>query len=180
MDETPITIAEYDPEWVTRFEEERERVLKVLSDYTARIEHVGSTSVRGLGAKPIIDITAVVTDIDGLWSDIDKLAAGFGYGLSHVPGDWLLVQRTDDTGQMYNLHLIRESSDQWRSDLLFREYLRANPGVRDEYETVKREAATSHPNDIDAYNQAKADFCQSVVERARDDDSIQVPENDGK
>jgi GrpB-like predicted nucleotidyltransferase (UPF0157 family) len=175
MDEEPITIVEYDPAWPAQFEEERERIGQVLSDYTSRIEHIGSTSVRGLGAKPIIDITAVVTDLDGLWGNVDKLAAGLGYSVSHVPGDWLLLQRADETEQLYNLHLIGEANDQWRTDLLFREYLRANPDVRDEYETVKRDAAKAHPNDIDAYNREKADFCGSVLSRAKNDDSIQVP-----
>lgn len=175
MNETPIEIVEYRSEWADRFEAERRRLEMVLDEYTTRIEHIGSTSVQGLGAKPIIDITGVVTDVNGLWGDLDKLSAGFGYRLSHVPGDWVLLQRTDDTGQSYNLHLIGESNDQWKDDLLFREYLRTNSDVRDEYETVKRQAAKMHPNDIDAYNEAKGDFCASVLERAQTDDAIEEP-----
>lgn len=176
MDETPITIAKYDPAWADQFEEERQRLHVWISEYTTRIEHVGSTSVPGLGAKPIIDITAVVTDVDGFWSDLDKLSAAFGYELSHIPGPHLMLQRTDRSGQMYNLHLVRKSNDLWKADLLFREYLRANPDVCDEYEAVKREAAAAHPNDIDAYNETKGDFCQSILERAKADDSIGVPD----
>lgn len=174
MDETPIEIVEYDPAWPVRFDAERERLELVLEPYTARMEHVGSTAVPGLGAKPIVDVTAVVTDVAGLYGDLDKLAAGFGYELSHVPGDWLLLQREADDGQAYNLHLIRASSDQWTDDLRFREYLRANPDVRDEYEAVKREAAAAHSNDIDAYNEAKGEFCATILERARADESVTV------
>lgn len=176
MDETPIEIVEYDPDWPERFEAERERLALVLDEYTARIEHVGSTSVPGLGAKPIVDVTAVVTDVDGLWGDLDKLGAGLGYRISHVPGDWLLLQRTDDAGNAYNLHLIREGDEQWRHDLLFREFLRSNPDVRDEYEAVKREAARAHRDDIDGYNEAKGAFCASVLRRAIDDESVTIPD----
>ena len=185
MDETPISVVEYDPNWAKQFESERQRLDKVLDEYTTRIEHIGSTSVEGLSAKPIIDITAVVTDVKGLWGDLDKLSAGFGYRLSHIPTDWLFLQCTGDTGQFRtgdsgrscNLHLIPESNDQWKNDLLFREYLRANPDVRDEYATVKQKAAESHPNDIDEYNAAKNDFCASVLERAKADDSIEIPDS---
>ena len=175
MDETPISIVEYNPEWPELFDEERKRLQVWIDDFTARIEHVGSTSVPGLGAKPIIDITAVVTDVDGLWGNLDKLSAAFGYELSHIPGEHLLLQRTDITDQMYNLHLIRNSNNLWKTDLLFREYLRANPDVRDDYEAVKRQAAKDHPTNIDAYNEAKGDFMEFVLEQALADDSNEVP-----
>ena len=177
MDETPIRIHDYDPEWAEQFEAERRRIGTWLDEYTTRIEHIGSTSVRGLGAKPVIDALAVVADLPGVWGDLDNLSTFYGYELSHVPGDWLFLQRTDDSEQLYNLHLIPEADDQWREDLLFREYLRANPDVRDEYETVKREAAQAHPDDIDAYNAAKAEFCRSIVSRAKSDDSVTVPDD---
>ncbi|UPW01779.1 GrpB family protein [Halorussus gelatinilyticus] len=176
MDETPITIRDYDPTWPETFEAEQDRLETFLDAYTSRIEHIGSTAVEGLGAKPVIDVLAVVTGLPGVWGDLDNLATFYGYELSHVPMDWLFVQRTDDSGQLYNLHLIPESDDQWRDDLLFREYLRANPDARDEYEAVKRDAAESHPDDISAYNAAKADFCRSVLSRAEADESVTVPD----
>jgi GrpB-like predicted nucleotidyltransferase (UPF0157 family) len=178
MDETPIRVVDYNPSWADQFESERQRLGTVLDEYTGRIEHIGSTSVEGLPAKPIVDVTAAVTDVDGLWGEVDKLAAGLGYRLSHVPGDWLFLQRSGDEGGSFNLHLIPESNEQWRDDLRFREYLRANPAVRDEYTAVKREAAEEHRNDIDGYNAAKSEFCASVLERARADESIVVPEPD--
>jgi GrpB-like predicted nucleotidyltransferase (UPF0157 family) len=177
MAEIPIEIVDYDPSWATQFEAERERLAHVLSEYTTRIEHIGSTAVEGLCAKPIVDITAVVTDVDGLWGDLDKLGVGFGYRLSHIPTDWLFLQRTNDSDDSFNLHLIQEANDQWKNDLLFREYLRANPDVRDEYAAVKRKAAESHPDNIDEYNAAKGDFCVSVLRRAKADDSIDVPDH---
>jgi GrpB-like predicted nucleotidyltransferase (UPF0157 family) len=176
MDETPITIDEYDPRWQTLFEQEQRRLQTWIGEYTGRIEHVGSTAVPGLGAKPIIDITAVVTDLGGLWGDLDKLKAALGYELSHIPSQHLYLQRLDETDQMYNLHLIRESNELWRTDLLFREFLRANPDTRAEYEAIKREAAEAHPNDLSAYNRSKRAFIESVVERARADDSTEIQE----
>lgn len=134
MDETPITIHDYDPAWRESFEEERERIDPVVGAHATRIEHVGSTSVRGLGAKPIVDLTAVIDDLAGLWGGLDQLKVWYGYHVSSVPGDWLMLQRTDEDGQAYNLHLIPEDSDRWRDDLLFRELLRSDPETREKYE----------------------------------------------
>lgn len=176
MDETPIEIVEYDPEWAAAFDAERDRLTGLIGEYTSRIEHVGSTSVRGLGAKPIVDVTAVVTDPGGLLGDLDALNAALGYELSHIPSDWLMLQRADDADQLYNLHLVEETNGAWRDDLLFREYLRSNPDERDEYEARKREAAAANRHDINGYNAAKADICRSILERARADDSTTVPD----
>lgn len=175
MDETPIEIVDYDPEWSNRFQSERDRIAPIIGDYTTRIDHIGSTSVPELAAKPIVDCMAVVTDSTGLLGNIDHLSTWYNYELSHVPGDWLLLQREDDDGQAYNLHLIPESCKEWQRNLLFREYLRTDPEARDEYESVKREAAAAHPEDIDSYNRAKSDCLQSILKDARADDSITVP-----
>ncbi|WP_432419305.1 GrpB family protein [Halobacterium wangiae] len=95
MDETPIEVVSYDPEWRDRFDAERDRLRPWLDDFTTRIEHVGSTSVPGLAAKPVVDALAVVDDLPGLWGDVDKLHAALGYELSHLPRDWLFLQRAD-------------------------------------------------------------------------------------
>lgn len=129
----------------------------------------------GLAAKPIVDVTAVVTDLEGVWGDLDKLAV-LGYELSHVPARHLFLQRADEAGQPYNLHLVRENNDTWKTDLRFREYLRANPGTRERYESAKREAARAHPDDIDAYNAAKREVIESLVEEAEADESIRIPD----
>lgn len=177
MDETPIELVEYDPEWRNCFRAERDRIVPVIEDYTTRIDHIGSTSVPELAAKPIIDCMAVVSDSEGLLGSIDHLSTWFDYELSHIPGDWLLLQREDDD-QAYNLHLIPESCEEWKRNLLFREYLRTYPEARNEYESVKREAAAAHTENLRGYNDAKADCLQSILTDARADESITVPKTD--
>ncbi|WP_436907673.1 GrpB family protein [Halosimplex marinum] len=176
MDETPIEIVDHDPAWSDRFRAERDRIGPLVEEYATRIDHIGSTSVPGLAAKPIVDCMAVVGDSDGLVGNVDRLSTWFGYEISHVPGDWLLLQREDDDGQAYNLHLIPESREEWQRNLRFREYLRRYPEARAEYESVKREAAAAHPENIDGYNDAKSDCVQSILEDARADESVTVPE----
>lgn len=177
MDETPIEIVDHDSEWRDRFQTERNRITPILEDCTTRIDHIGSTSVPELAAKPIIDCMAVVSDAEGMLGNVDHLSTWFGYEISHVPGDWLLLQREDEDAQAFNLHLIPESCEEWRRNLRFREYLRDTPEARERYESVKREAAAAHPEDIDSYNSAKSDCLQSILEDARADDSVTVPKN---
>lgn len=176
MDETPIEIVDHDPEWSNRFRAERDRIAPIIEEYTTRIDHIGSTAVPGLAAKPIVDCLAVVEDSRGLFGNVDHLSTWFDYEISHVPGDWLLLQREDDDGQAYNLHLIPDSCDEWRRDLRFREYLRTYPDARDRYESVKREAAAAHTENLHGYNDAKSDCVQSILEKARIDESVTVPE----
>jgi GrpB-like predicted nucleotidyltransferase (UPF0157 family) len=175
MDETPIEIVDHRSEWRDRFQAERDRIAPLIEEFAIRIDHVGSTAVPGLAAKPIVDCMAVVGDSEGLLGNVDHLSTWFGYEISHVPGDWLLLQREDDDGQAYNLHLIPESCSAWRRNLRFRDYLRTHPEARGEYESVKREAAAAHPENIDGYNEAKSECVQSILEDARADDSITVP-----
>jgi GrpB-like predicted nucleotidyltransferase (UPF0157 family) len=176
MDKTPIEIVGYDPEWSNCFQSERDRIAPLIGDYTTRVDHIGSTSVPELAAKPIVGCMAVVTDSAGLLGNVDHLSTWFNYELSHVPGDWLLLQREDDNGQAYNLHLIPESREEWRRNLLFREYLRTYPEAREKYESVKREAAAAHTENLEGYNDAKSDCLQSILADARADESITVPE----
>lgn len=157
----PVTIHDYDPEWVERYERAREDIEQVLAGFDAPIEHIGSTSVQGLGARNGIDIQIGVTG----WAQVDeyiKRLSRIGYHHHFTkPGHAHL------SGNRCKLHLIPVDSDGWSEMLVFRDYLRAHPDVRDAYERLKRDLAREHGRDGGKYVEGKTAFVRSVVEKAR-------------
>ena len=154
-----VVIAEYCAEWVARFDIERAKIAAALPHAVA-IEHVGSTSVPGLGAKPIVDIQV---EVDGLneTRDIPPLESA-GYVLRVREPNHLMV-RTPELD--VHVHLWAESEDLDRH-LLFRDWLRENADDRAKYEAVKRELATHTWRDMNQYADAKSDVIIDITSRA--------------
>lgn len=165
--DTDIEIVEHDPEWSERFEREAERIEDSVGDTVVRIEHVGSTSVPELPAKPIIDIGITISNTCCIRDQIESLESN-GYQFGAERDDWLQFHRWDN-GQQFNIGVCSHASDRWRRSLVFREYLRDHPDARDEYAAVKHEAAAEYPRDAPAYNDAKSATIKAIVHRARAD-----------
>jgi GrpB-like predicted nucleotidyltransferase (UPF0157 family) len=164
-----IVIADYDPRWPELYEEEARRISGALGDLLVRIEHIGSTSVPGLAAKPRIDIMPGLASED----DLDRVIAPLtGLGLRYIP-DYevempyrrLFSRDADGDRIACNLHVVAVGSEFWERHLLFRDYLRRHPDVAGEYARVKRELAPrfSVTND---YAEAKTAFITSIEARA--------------
>lgn len=170
MNDTPIEVVEYNPEWPDRYEREATRIRAALGDDLIRIEHIGSTAVPGLAAKPIIDICPVVTDrntANDCADQLEEIGYEFGYDFED---DRIHLGYTADDGQQFNLHLRwRDTIGRLEENILLREYLRDHPGLRDEYAALKRVAAEEHTDDIEAYSQRKTAFIQRVIDRAREE-----------
>ncbi|MFB6151719.1 MAG: GrpB family protein [Haloarculaceae archaeon] len=168
MPDYTIEIVDYDPAWPGLFERERERMAEVIGDLVVSIEHVGSTSVPGLAAKPIIDVCPVVEDMGTARAVSDRLDAA-DWPLARERGDepWIEHTRTDEDGQEFNVH-VRPRESAVENYLLLREFLRDRPGIRKEYARVKRAAAAEHPHDVGAYTRAKSDVIERAKERARE------------
>ena len=158
----------YDPGWASRAEVERDRLVMILG---ADVEHVGSTSVPGLAAKPIVDLMAQFDDLDGAVAKFggELNAAGWCY----VPP--VLDQREwrrffvlpDATGEhrAAHLHLIQAGHHRWRDQLAFRDALRADPALVERYARVKRDLVDTHAGEREAYTEGKADFVREVLAR---------------
>ncbi len=162
---TPITLIGYDPEWPARFAREAARVRDVLGDTALRIEHVGSTSVPGLSAKPIIDMLLVVPNSADEPSYVPALEAA-GYVLRIREPDWFehRVFKGPDTN--INMHVFSESASEIDRMLLFRDWLRANDADRDRYEQTKRELAQLTWRHVQHYADAKTDVVREIIRRA--------------
>ena len=166
----PVVIVDYDPRWPILYEDEKGRILDVIGHKVLAIEHIGSTAVQGLGAKPIVDIMACVRGS----SDADEsvpILRNIGYDdVTHQEGhpDWYycLGKGIQNTG--YHLHLMRYMSDFSKKHLLFRDYLRTHPDVAQRYLELKRGLAAKYGSDRVGYTESKTSFIESVVARARD------------
>lgn len=160
-----LEVVAYDPAWPAQFECEAERINDLLGDELARIEHLGSTSIPELPAKPIIDIGVVMTDMCCVRDRVEPLTT-IGYQFGADRDGWLQLHRWDN-GQQFNVGVCSHDSERWRQNLMLREYLRDHPGARNEYAAVKRKAAEEHPRNAKAYNDAKSETIESIIQRAR-------------
>jgi GrpB-like predicted nucleotidyltransferase (UPF0157 family) len=138
----PIVIADYDPLWPLLFERERVALEQALgSTFVRPIEHIGSTAVAGLAAKPIIDMCAVVADIDDVADRASELSR-IGWVAAPEPGDLEERRLSYCTPAVewrtHHLHVVEETSQGWRGWLAFRDYLRMHPGDAAAYADLKR------------------------------------------
>ena len=152
------------------FEEERALILGVVGHAIIAIEHVSSTAVPGLGAKPVIDITAAVRRLAVAEQCVEALQ-GIGYGYVPAYEDVIPERRYFHKGpyqsRTHHLHMVELTSEFWERHLLFRDFLRANPDVAQEYEALKRQLAEQFGTDRVGYSEAKTPFIRAVEERVR-------------
>ena len=160
-----VCLVAHDPRWAAQFVEERDRLVALFPDRFAAIEHIGSTAVPGLAAKPIIDIIAGVktmTEADAL---LEPLCA-HGYETSAefnatLPDRrWLMRHALGK--RTHHLHLVIFGGEPWMHQLRFRDLLRADAAIAARYEQLKRDLAGQYRHDREAYTHAKTAFILEV------------------
>jgi GrpB-like predicted nucleotidyltransferase (UPF0157 family) len=162
--DAPVEIVSYDPAWPLRFAEEADVLRRALGRWLAGpIEHIGSTAVPGLAAKPVIDMMAGVSSLD---ESRPAIVAASELGYCYAPyraefEHWFC--KPSPAFRTHHLHLVPIDSVQWRRTTAFREYLRAHPDVAAEYEALKRRLAAEHHLDREAYTQAKTPFIHRIT-----------------
>jgi GrpB-like predicted nucleotidyltransferase (UPF0157 family) len=157
-----IVIAEPDPGWPQRFAEERERIRAALGDVARRIEHVGSTSVPGLAAKPIVDVLVTVDDVEDEAASVAPLERA-GYELRvREPGHRML--RTRDVS--VHVHVLAVADPEAERMTAFRDRLRADAADRAAYEQLKRRLARRDWADVNHYARAKGSLVEAILARA--------------
>jgi GrpB-like predicted nucleotidyltransferase (UPF0157 family) len=170
-----VEIVPYDPRWPLLFaREEAHLVASLPSDLVGRIEHVGSTAVPGLAAKPIVDMLVEVRDLEATKIRIAPVleAEGYDYIWRPTHGDdgppWYawFIKRASSGARTHHIHMIEPHFPQWDA-ILFRDYLRAHPDVAAEYAALKRDLAASFPDDRIAYTRGKTGFITRITDVAR-------------
>ncbi len=163
-----IHVVPYDPDWPNQYERHRKTISRALGEALIAIHHIGSTSVPGLGAKPIVDILVVVADSSNESSYLPAFEAA-GYVLRVREPDWyehrMLRTPTRDT----HIHVFSPDSPEIPRNLIFRDRLRRSPSHRLRYEQTKHRLAAQSWENMDDYAAAKSDVIESIIVAAAAD-----------
>jgi GrpB-like predicted nucleotidyltransferase (UPF0157 family) len=162
-----VVLAEPDPSWPACFEEHRQRIVEAVG--AVEVDHIGSTSVPGLAAKPVIDLMAPVVS---LAASHDAIAAVVAAGYVHHPYHADVMHwfcRPSPARRTHHLHLLPIDSPTWRARLAFRDALRADAALRDAYARLKQQLARAHRDDREAYTDGKSAFVAEVLGRTAPD-----------
>jgi len=163
-----VLIQDYDPSWPRTFLNLSAKVKAALGPLVVTVEHIGSTAVPGLAAKPIIDLDVVLASSNDLAEAI-RFLARIGYGHE---GDLGITGREalrSPAGEpRHHLYVLLDGADELRRHLAFRDALRADDGLRDRYAMLKRGLAQAHRRDRSGYSDAKTDFISAALENRVD------------
>jgi GrpB-like predicted nucleotidyltransferase (UPF0157 family) len=163
----PVHIVPYDPRWPSLFEEERTLLLEAIGRWlTGPIEHIGSTSIPDLAAKPIVDIMAGIGSLDASRPALARLET-FGYCyFPYRPDAMHWFCKPSPGFRTHHLHLVPVQSRLWIERLAFRDYLRDHADAALEYADLKWRLAEQHRFDREAYTDAKEPFVQRILREA--------------
>ena len=162
----PVLLADYDPAWPVLYEREAARIRSALGDRVLLLEHVGSTAVPGLAAKPIVDILLVISDTadeDAYVPDLERA----GYRLWIREPDWHQHRLFKGPDTDINLHVHPPDSPEIDRHLRFRDHLRSDAADRELYEATKRELAARRWTYVQQYAEAKTQVVEAILERSR-------------
>jgi GrpB-like predicted nucleotidyltransferase (UPF0157 family) len=160
-----VVVADYDPEWPKWFERAAADIRGALGDAVLQLDHVGSTSVPGLAAKPLIDINLVVADTTDEDAYVPKLEP-LGYVLRVREPDWFEHRMLRGSDPPVNLHVFNPGCEEIERMLRFRDHLRANEADRELYARTKRELAAQKWKYVQNYADAKSEIVQEILARA--------------
>jgi GrpB-like predicted nucleotidyltransferase (UPF0157 family) len=170
MVQRKVEIVEYDLNWAKLYREEKAKIVAAIGRLAVAIEHIGSTAVVGLGAKPIIDIMVGVNSLSDAQQYMEPLR-GLGYKYQPEHEDTMSERRYFNKGeppeeQHYHLHMVEEGGEFWKRHLAFRDYLRTHPETSRQYCELKKKLASEYGSDREGYTEAKTSFIESVVVKA--------------
>lgn len=166
-----MIVVPYDDKWLEMYEKEKNIILNILGNIVIDIQHFGSTSIKGLSAKPIIDIMIVVNDINQI-DEYNHIMESNGYsvrGENGIEGRRYFVKFTPDnsSNHTHHIHIYQKGNPHISDELMFRDYLRIDNEALKEYERVKIAAALKFRSSPEEYVDAKYDCIMSIVDKAK-------------
>jgi GrpB-like predicted nucleotidyltransferase (UPF0157 family) len=162
-----VKVVSYNKKWADEFEQEKARIMQVCGDKVIAIEHIGSTSVPELSAKPIIDIAVGIKrlyDAKELLKPLKKIGYNF---YKDFQRQRLFVAKGPDEKRTHYLHVMRYKGAKWQTDQLFRNYLRTHPKEVGRYTKLKQKLSKQYADDRKAYSDGKNTFIKSVIAKAK-------------
>ena len=162
-----VTVAPHSGLWASAYEAERKRLSDGLRDLVVDIQHVGSTAVPDLCAKPIIDIAIAVSDMSCFGQITERLTAmGYAYEVdAGSEGGHIFVRESAPGITTHHVHVVELNDEQWKNYLHFRDRLRQEPALREEYSRLKLSLGQRYAQDREGYTSAKAEFINGVISR---------------
>ncbi len=159
--EDPIIVVDYNANWSSQYEQEKQQILLGLGDTVTNIQHIGSTSVPGLAAKPVIDILLGLKQIPPLPTQVSSLETiGYSYyGEFGIPGRHYFCKGIPRT---YQIHAVLVNSEFWERHILFRDFLRNHPKAAQRYEALKRKLAQEFECDRPSYTNSKTPLIEQL------------------
>lgn len=154
--------------WLQEFNQEKRILYRVFGDGAIDIQHVGSTSIKGLMAKPIIDIAVGVNDLN-IGIVLQNKLSIIGYKLlkDHGDIDRLFFAKGLECNRTHHLHVEIYNGNSWNNHILFRDYLNNHKDARNEYEKLKKRLASKYKNDRKAYTEQKANYIISIIQKSK-------------
>ena len=168
-----VVLADYDPQWPERYQVEAARIRAAIAGWLEGIEHIGSTAVPNLAAKPIIDIAVGVrrlADAEHCIEPLERIGYAYQPRAEEMVPDRRVFRKGESAAREFHLHIVEARGPDWERWLLFRDYLRAHPEKAREYEQLKR-ALSSCQRDNRAYTALKSAFIMAAVAEARAGDA---------
>ena len=159
-----VRLVSHQKEWDQNFQLESAFLLLALGNYVEGIEHIGSTAVEGVVAKPIIDILIGIRDFKEVFNKIQYLEA-LGYEFRAESGDKERRMFGKGNPRLFHLHFVEHESDNWTNFIFFRDILINDPKIREEYSTLKIKLAQKYPYDRISYTEGKSEFVQAILSK---------------
>lgn len=165
-----VKVVDYKPDWPKEFEAEKQRLIDAFGDKIIAVEHIGSTSIPALAAKPIIDMVVAVKSFDDLQVFIDKLQSlGYEYMPERMFDNRKFFPKGSQEKRTHHLNLVlQDNAEQWVKPIAFRDYLRAHDQERKEYAELKTTLASQYADDRATYTRLKNDFFQMIFNKVLD------------
>jgi GrpB-like predicted nucleotidyltransferase (UPF0157 family) len=164
-----VKLRPYTAEWARLFAEEEERIRGAIGEYVLDIQHVGSTAIPGMAAKPILDIAVAVASFEEAFVCVAPMEhIGYEYcGENGIPRRHYFVKRSPLT--THHVHINERGSRNWENQVIFRDYMSAHPQAIEAYIALKEGLAKQFPRDREAYTNGKAQFIEHILDLARKD-----------
>lgn len=164
-----VQLKSHHDKWAKLFEKEKKLLLQTFGGKIISIEHVGSTAINEVPAKPLIDINMALSSIDDDYiAEFIEPLKKLGYNYMHKYDDRHFFAKGPEENRTHHLNLVKTDSESgWLDHILFRDYLRKNKSARDEYIFLKTKLAEQFPNDRPSYTKAKEEFIQKIIEQAK-------------
>ncbi len=158
------SIEEYNPLWVTKFEEVKKTLEEVFVNKFVSIEHIGSTSIPGMKAKPLIDVLMTVEALEPFTHEKDIMVSkGYEWAENYILPNTMIFYKTDNGDRKTeNIHICVKDSFKAKQFVYMRDYLRIHPSKAREYTELKEKLNKEFPNDYPAYRAAKNDFLETL------------------